>query len=347
MLIAPGIKSQYLDEIVAGAEYEILDDLKVGVSYQNRRLGRIIEDVSTDGANTYIVANPGTWSAAEEASFQNTINRTDDPVEKQRLEHQLTLFEGIRIFDPPVRDYGALQFTLTRRFSKALYVQASYTYSRTEGNYPGLISYDNGQVDPNISSQYDLIELLSNRYGPLPQDRPHYIKVDGYYTFDFQRKGQLTLGIRFRALSGVPEEALASHYLYGPNESFLLPRGELGRGDFSTELDLHIGYKIHLRKATNLEVFVDLYNIYNDQGTYQTDDTYAPQYKLTAPNATTGTPQNANPVSGGTYADLIWLRTIDQNGNETSVPIGHNPNFHNTTTRYAPMSTQLGFRLNF
>ncbi len=62
MLVAPGIKPQYLDEIIAGFEYEILDDLKIGVSYQNRRLGRVIEDVSTDGANTYIIANPGEWS---------------------------------------------------------------------------------------------------------------------------------------------------------------------------------------------------------------------------------------------------------------------------------------------
>ncbi|MBA2541046.1 MAG: TonB-dependent receptor, partial [Deltaproteobacteria bacterium] len=63
VLIAPGIKSQYMDEIIGGFEYEILDDLKVGVSYQHRALGRVIEDVSTDGANTYIIANPGEWSA--------------------------------------------------------------------------------------------------------------------------------------------------------------------------------------------------------------------------------------------------------------------------------------------
>src|ERR1051325_4164051 len=74
VLIAPGIKPQYLDEIVAGVEYEVIDDLKVGLSFQNRKLGRVIEDVSTDGANTYLIANPGEWSAAEEAKLQAQLD---------------------------------------------------------------------------------------------------------------------------------------------------------------------------------------------------------------------------------------------------------------------------------
>ena len=66
----------------------------------------------------------------------------------------------MKIFDKPRRDYNAIQITVTRRFSNQLYLQGSYTYARVTGNYPGLISYDNGQIDPNISSQFDLIELL-------------------------------------------------------------------------------------------------------------------------------------------------------------------------------------------
>jgi hypothetical protein len=347
VLVAPGIKSQYMDEIIAGFEYELLDDLKIGVSYQNRRMGRVIEDVSTDGANTYIIANPGEWSNDEREKLQDRIDRTDDMKEKQRLQKQLSLFNGIEIFDKPRRDYNALQFTVTRRFSKKLYVQGSYTFSRTQGNYPGLFSPDNGQVDPNISSQYDLIELLGNRIGPLPYDRPHYIKLDGYYTFDFKKRGELTVGARLRALSGVPMNALAGHYLYGPNESFLLPRGQLGRTDFEHGLDMHFGYAKQLGKRLKAEFFVDLYNLYNRQGSAGIDDNFAPQFKLTGPNANSGTEQNANPVSGGTYQDLVYVKTIDGQGTETAVPIGKNPNFRNTNQRYTPGYVQFGARLTF
>jgi outer membrane receptor protein involved in Fe transport len=358
VLVAPGIKSQYMDEIIAGFEYEILEDLKVGVSYQNRRMGRVIEDVSTDGASTYIIANPGEWDKGEQTKLENRISQVDATCmaegpssascgERDRLSRDLELYKGIRLFDKPRRDYNALQFTLTRRFSKQLYVQGSYTYSKTAGNYPGLISYDNGQVDPNISSQYDLIELLANRIGPLNTDRPHYIKLDGYYTFDFKKNGALTVGTRLRALSGIPTNALAAHYLYGANESFLLPRGQLGRTDFEHGLDVHLGYGRQLSKNYKLEVFLDLFNMYNRQGQAGIDDNYAPTFRLSEPGGAGGTRQAANPVSGGTYEDLMWVKTIDSDGNETSTPIGTNPNFRNTTGRYAPGNARIGLRLTF
>jgi hypothetical protein len=347
VLVAPGIKSQYMDEIIGGFEYELFDDLKIGLAYQNRRLGRVIEDVSTDGAQTYIIANPGEWSDEDERAFQQKIDRTDDMAQKERLQRQLALFRGIRIFDKPRRDYNALQLTVTRRFSKRLYVQGSYTFSRTQGNYPGLFSPDNGQVDPNISSQYDLIELLANRVGPLPYDRPHYIKVDGYYSHDLKQHGELTVGARVRALSGVPVNALGGHYLYGPNESFLLPRGQLGRTDFEHGVDIHLGYGRQLNKRMKLEFWLDFYNLYNRQGTSGVDDNYAPQFRLSVMGAGGGVEQNANPVSGGTYEDLTFVKAIDGGGSETATPIGKNPNFRNTNARYGPAYILFGGRLSF
>jgi hypothetical protein len=52
-------------------------------------------------------------------------------------------------------------------------------------------------------------------------------------------------------------------------------------------------------------------------------------------------------VSGGTYDDLIWVKTIDRNGNESSAPIGRNPNFGHTTQRYSPFYIRFGARLTF
>jgi hypothetical protein len=337
VLVAPGVKAQYLDEIIGGVEYEVIPDLKLTVSYQNRSLGRVIEDVSTDGANTYIIANPGEWSQAEQDRLEGLIEQADTEDEAARLTEQLELYKGIRIFDKPRRDYNALQFTMARRFSKSFYVQGSYTYSKTQGNYPGLVSYDNGQVDPNISSQYDLIELLANRDGKLSQDRPHYIKVDGYYKWDLKKAGNITLGARIRALSGTPENTLAPHYSYGGDESFLLPRGQLGRSEFEHGIDLHVGYARQLGRGMELSVFADLYNVLNQQGEASVDETYALGY---AGN-------NANPVSGGTYEDLIWVKKVDDRGFETTTPIERNPNFHNTAGRYGPFYARIGAQLTF
>jgi hypothetical protein len=339
VLVAPGIQAQYLDELIVGVEAELFEDLKVGISYQNRWLGRVIEDVSTDGARTYIIANPGEWSQEEEDELEAEIARTTDPATRERLERELVLFRGIRLFDEPRRDYGALQVTLTRRFSRALYVQGSYTYSRTRGNFPGLVSYDNGQVDPNISSQYDLIELLANRDGGLPQDRPHYFKIDGYYQFDLRKQGQLIVGVRARALSGTPIDALGAHYRYGGDEAFLLPRGLLGRSSFEHGVDLRLAYQRELGGNRTLEAFVDLFNVYNNQGVAAVDETYA----SSLPD------NNVNPIVGADYEDLIWAKGLDQNGAEPRVPQSalRNPNFGNPIARYAPFSARFGMRLTF
>jgi hypothetical protein len=337
VLVAPGIKAQYVDEALAGVQYEVAPDLALMVSYQNRRMGRVIEDVSTDGADTYIIANPGEWSAGDEARLERQIAQTDDEDERARLEHQLELFRGIRAFDAPRRDYDALQFTLTRRFSKEFQLQASYTYSKNQGNYPGLLSYDNGQVDPNISSQYDLIELLANRDGMLSQDRPNYVKVDGYYTFDLKRQGSLVLGGRVRALSGTPINALAPHYSYGGDESFLLPRGQLGRTDFDVGVDLKVTYARPLGRGMTLSVFADLSNLLNRQAQASVDESYALAYPG----------NNANPISGGTYEDLVWVKRVNDDGFETPDPIERNPNFRNTAGRYAPLFARFGAELTF
>jgi outer membrane receptor protein involved in Fe transport len=346
VLVAPGIKAQFMDESLLGGEVSLGNDFVLGAVVQYRRLGRVIEDVSTDGADTYIIANPGEWSKAEETKLLHQIATTTDKLEKDRLEHQLQLFRGIRIFDKPVRDYGAFELTMSRKFASGLKLSASYTYSRASGNYPGLVSYDNGQIDPNISSQYDLIELLGNRRGKLPQDRPHYFKLDAYRDFKLAEQSILTIGGRVRAFSGIPTNALGAHYLYGADESFLLPRGQLGRTEFDHGIDVHVGYKQKLAHGTSAELYVDVFNAYNRQGTFRVDDTYAPQYSL-ASNGGGGQEQNVNPISGGTYEDLLWAKTIDKDGTESAAPVGRNPNFGRTTARYAPAYAQVGFRVTF
>ncbi len=334
VLVAPDIKAQYLDETILGADYEVAEDLTLSIAFQHRALGRVIEDVSVDGAQTYVIANPGEWSADAEADLMAQIEAASDPAERSRLSNELDQYRAIRAFDTPRRDYTALQFQLQRRFSKELYLQASYTYSRTAGNYPGLISYDNGQIDPNISSQYDLIELLANRNGPLPQDRPHYVKLDTYYTFDLKKAGDLTFGARARALSGTPVDVLGKHYLYGVGESFLLPRGSLRRTDFDYGLDLHVDYGQDLAYGMRVSVFADVFNVSNSQGTFSVDEDYT--YL-----------SSVNPIVGGTYEDLIFAKEQSTAGAETNVPIKRNPNFGRTASRYAPLSARFGARLTF
>ncbi len=332
VLVAPDIKAQYMDEWLAGAEMEIIDDTTLGIALQRRSLGRILEDLSVDGAQTYILANPGEWSAGAERDLEAQIAAAA-PEDVARLTAQLEQFRAIRGFDKPRRDYTAVQLTGSRRQGRNLLIQASYTYSRLRGNYPGLYSADNGQVDPNISSQFDLIELLANRDGPLPADRPHYLKLDGYWTKLVGKANAVTTGLRVRVLSGTPVSALARHHRYGPDESFLLPRGAMGRGEVDWGIDLHLGMSRKLSETMELELYADLFNLVDRQGVFEVVQRY--------------TDDPANPIVGGAYPDLVFAKKQDTSGVETSDPLTRYPGFGAPAIRYAPLSARLGARLTF
>jgi hypothetical protein len=319
-----------MDELVLGVEYELLEDLRVGVSYQHRRLGRVIEDLSPDGGHTYFLANPGELDEGAEAALLAQIEGMDagDPLRDQ-LANRLELFRGVRGFDKPVRDYHAIQLTTAKRFSRAFMLQGSYTYSRLRGNFPGLFSPDTGQLDPNISSQYDLSELLSNRSGPLPHDRPHSFKLDGYYNFDLRQAGRVTAGARLRAQSGIPRNVLARHGGYGQLESFLLPRGAEGRTAMTGNADLHVAYGRRLGKV-ELEIYAELFNLLNTQQETAVDNEY--------------TTDVVDPIVGGTQEDLPYAK--NQNG-AMGETVTRKLNHGNTTARTLPLSARFGLTLTF
>ncbi|MCU1278025.1 MAG: hypothetical protein JWM53_1571, partial [bacterium] len=199
-LVSPSLKGMYSEEVSAGVQVDVGLDLVLGASYIHRNLGRVIEDVSPDGGNNYIVANPG--DALDSGAVRDLENKIaklpPDPAScngnagamcpRATAQQQLALYKDLNSgFAAPKRNYDALVLTATKRLSHNFLVLASYTYSRTVGNYPGLFQASNGQLDPNISTQYDLRELLVNRDGPLPNDRPHNLKLKGSYFIPFGR----------------------------------------------------------------------------------------------------------------------------------------------------------------
>ena len=332
-LVAPNLGAQYLDEIVLGTDYEVIADLKLGAAYIRRDLGRVIEDVSTDGASTYIIANPGDSDAGAVADLRAQSMAEADPNRAAFLAFQADMYESVALFDAPKRTYNALQITAERRFTNNFMLQASYTYSQTRGNYPGLFSPETGQLDPNLTSMYDLPELMANRYGDLSADRPHNLKLDGFYRLPISREvGFFTFGARIRALSGMPTNALGNHPVYGLDESYILPRGEERLG-LTTRFDTHVAYGRELSDGMRLEAFVDLFNLFNQQPEVQVDESY--------------TFESVNPIVGGDQGDLAHLKAFGADGLPSSRTPETNPNFHNTYSRQAPLSARLGLRLIF
>jgi hypothetical protein len=326
--VQPGLKGMYSEEVVAGIQYDVGYDLVLGASYIHRDLGRIIEDMSPNAGSDYIIANPGeTPDSGVIKDLQSQIAAATDPMKKAALTKELGLYQQINVgFPKPKRNYDALVLTATKRLSHNFLILASYTYSRTLGNYPGTFSASNGQLDPNISSQYDLRELTLNRDGPLPNDRPHILKVQGSYFLPFGANTMI-FGLAFNMQSGTPIEVLGANTLYGVSETFILPRGSGGRTPTLTSFDLHVSYRRQLSRLFGFEAYADVFNLFNEQEVTSVDQAY--------------TSSNVNPIQNGKIADLVNLKQV--NGNQPLL----NPNYGHPTGYQAPLSMRVGLRLSF
>ena len=333
--VAEDTKGQYITESILGAEYELVADFKMGINWVHRDMPRAVEDVSTDGGINYLIANPG-------ENFDDEADRWDAEAMAVEAENpdladfyrsRASQLRSVKDFDKPVRNYDAIQITANQRFSKNAMMLASYTYSRSKGNFPGLFSTETGQLDPNLTSMFDLPDLMANRYGAMGLDRPHNIKLDGFYQFDFKKAGLLILGASFRGQSGIAHNTLASHYAYGTDESYLLPRGSANRSPFTWTADVKATYGRRINKTQSVEAFVDVFNVFNNQDELDADERY--------------TLSNANPIVNGDPGDLAHSKTLDVDGLEVnSTPI-LNKNYGNLSARQSPLSMRFGLRYTF
>jgi hypothetical protein len=314
------LKGQYHDEWVLGAEYELIPGWVVGIAAVTRQLQRAIEDISPDDGNNYFIANPGENDC-------NVPEEYRDPLRDYCTGEDGEYDENATLFPNASRLYQGITFTTRKRLSDHVQFLASYTLSELKGNYPGLYSPDNGQLDPNISSQFDLLDLTVNRYGLLPNNHTHNIKLAGSYEFGgvTETLTGFTVGVRYEALSGAPINYLARHPYYGRQEAFILPRGAGGETPWLHRFDLYLGYDIPIADEVVLNFNATVFNVFNFQEVTAVNQEYTTDVV---------TPQPA----GTNLADIT---------NEDGDPVNVNPTFGQALARQAPMSVRLGVRLTF
>jgi hypothetical protein len=292
MRVRSGTKGAYNNEITVGGQYELIRDLVLGATGIYRWLGRAIEDF-------YDPENP--------SGRRILGNPPDSPADPR-----------------PERVYKAIQLSAKKRFARRWFFSGSYTLSSLRGNYIGMYNADIGQRSPNMTVPYDRPGIMANRNGRLPNDRPHLIRADGYYTHPFSRSS-LTGGVGFVGMSGQPLSALGSFADPGDGASFLSQRGSAGRTPFVTRLDVHLGYRHLLPGNLSAVVFVDIFNVLNQRTVLTQDQNYTLDR---VPGAT---------LNGG--------KVTDDKGN--SLPVSRNASYLMPTSYQAPISGRMGVAVYF
>jgi hypothetical protein len=243
----PDIKPMETREYSLGGEHSLTATTSLGLRYVHKELVRTIEDMgvlSPAGDEIYVYGNPG-------SGLSTTLG--DVPMPKA------------------VRDYDAVELEATRRFTSALSVHASYTWSRLYGNYSGLANSDEviartvGRRSPNVNRSFDGLaqafdQNLNATYGLLPTDRPHQLKVQATYTAPFGT----TVGLNQYAGSGTPQTTEVN--LYPSLPFFPYGRGDMGRTPWLTQTDLTVQHELKLGSRYSVQFMVNVLNLF-DQDT--------------------------------------------------------------------------------
>ncbi len=240
--VDPDIKPPSTDEIVVGGEYEVIDDLRLGMTYTKRWLNYAVEDMSADYATTYFLGNPG-----------------------------YGIGNG---FPKASRDYDAFTVFLTKAFSDTWLAQASYTLAWLRGNYPGLFRPESGDLLPGHGTDFDHYDIVVNRDGPLPGDRRHDIKVFGAKDWNIGQHNTISNGLSFRANSGGPTNYLGGDTIYYGDENYLLQRGSGKRLPWEYGADVQLGYRFNFTKDVSIGATLDVFNVFNFQNVVGTDQVY-------------------------------------------------------------------------
>ncbi len=261
----PDLKPMSQREISFGVEKKLQENLSLSVRVVQKHLRYAIEDVGvlTDEGEMYYTANPG---------YGYT-----------RLVKNGGKFADIYPETPKARrEYFAVNAALDKRFSDNWMGGLSVSYSSLKGNYNGLASGDEyGRTDPNVARYFDLWYLAFDRDlnkidGPLPGDRPLYLKAYGSYAFPFG----LTVGAILNVMSGIPT---STEWAMDTQGYLPFGRNNLGRAPTLWFANAYAEYNLKLGKNTlNINLNVDnvfdiktaqrYYQIYNQGAVSATDD---------------------------------------------------------------------------
>jgi hypothetical protein len=160
------LKPTYVDEQTIGLQRQFGNSMGVGVRYVHRKWGNLIDDTREVNAAGSVVRNVLNYEDAE-------------------------------------RSYNGIQFTFERRFSNNWSTQASYTWSKTEGNhfdtvFSALGDYTAASCRTTVDTSIGVNGVLpcsevqdgANKYGAPTYDRPHNIKFSASYV---KRVGRVNL----------------------------------------------------------------------------------------------------------------------------------------------------------
>lgn len=218
--VARDLKQVFQDEYIVGFQQALNPEWSFGVNATYRKVTRAVEDTRINHSDcpgnwNFPIINPGEVNTLWCTSTQSWVD-IDTAVDGYAALGS----NAISGYKKPRRTYKAVEFQLDRAWDDKWAFNASYLWSKSEGNIEGPVNSDTGYADTNLVQFYDH-PAVNERYGVLFNDSRHQIKLRG----SFKLNDMWSFGATLSTRSGGPITAFGVRW---PNDN----RG-FGPGEFS------------------------------------------------------------------------------------------------------------------
>ncbi len=280
-IASKNLEPQYQDEYILGFEAALTDNISGGIRGIYRELKRSIDDqcdyrplAAWAEANGYAIDSYNEGFAFCHIYNPGSALDIDIDIDGDGTLEQVYI-PADQLGPKSKRTYKALEFFAQGQVTDKLYMQASYTWSKNEGNAEGGVKSDIGQDDTGVTQDFDYPELMIGSNGYLPNDRRNVVKVFGNYEFT----DEWSMGANFSFQTGRPVNCFGVNPVdenigYGNSYFYcngqVVPRGTAGRTPDTYNLDLNVAYRPSF--APGLQFKVDVFNVFNSQKALAVDE---------------------------------------------------------------------------
>ena len=256
------LRQVYQDEFILGFQQALNQAWSWGVNATYRTLDRAIEDglINSSPAacpwysGDWPIFNPGEtltlWCPTTEEWFS---------IDTSKEGYKMSGSGQVVGYNKPKRTYKAVEFQLDRAWDDKWAFNASYLWSKTEGNFEGPVNSDLGYADTGMVQFFDHPASVE-RHGVLFNDYRHQFKFNGSYKFNEMWAVGSTLSVR----SGGPITAFG---VLWPNDnrsggSFTNEFGSAGTG-WLCVANCNLGWADRVLEPTERGAFGRMPWIYN------------------------------------------------------------------------------------
>jgi hypothetical protein len=212
------LEAVYQDELILGYQSMINQAWSWGVDATYRRMERALDDIRINhtpcgpaGRQLFPIGNPGEaltiWGDASiGCATEGWIT-----IDTSTGGYIASGSNAVMGYSDPERTYKAVEFQIDRAWDEKWAFNASYLWSKSEGNFEGPVNSDLGYGDTGMVQHWDH-PAANERYGDLFNDHRHQFKLRGSYALN----EQWTFGANLQAQSGGPVTAFGVAW---PNDS--------------------------------------------------------------------------------------------------------------------------------